>query len=88
MQVALDSEGMLGPNGNGTRVRYTTTTQRGSSGSPCFSADWELIALHHAGDPNYPIKGKGAFNQGIPMSAIRGLLASHNLAAAFGPASV
>lgn len=30
-------------------VRYTTDTDRGSSGSPVFNNEWELIALHHAG---------------------------------------
>jgi hypothetical protein len=85
MQIALDSAGMLGRNGNGTRVRYTTTTQPGSSGSPCFDADWGLIALHHVGDPRYPTLGTGAYNQGIPIGAIQALLASRNLAGAFGP---
>ena len=85
MQVSLDSAGMLGRNGNGTRVRYTTTTQPGSSGSPCFDPDWGLIALHHGGDPRYPALGSGTYNQGIPIAAIQSLLTSRNLAGAFGP---
>ena len=28
---------------------YSTDTQPGSSGSPCFNDQWELIALHHSG---------------------------------------
>lgn len=28
---------------------YTTDTEPGSSGSPCFNDQWELIALHHSG---------------------------------------
>jgi endonuclease G len=30
---------------------YTTDTEPGSSGSPCFNDQWELIALHHSGVP-------------------------------------
>ena len=84
MQVAVDSSGVLGQNGNKTRVRYTTTTQPGSSGSPCFSADWQLVALHHSGDPKYAETKQADFNQGIPMTAIRALLADRGLAGAFG----
>lgn len=74
MQVAVDTEAVLGVNGNATRVRYTTTTEPGSSGSPCFGSDWECVALHHSGDPKY-LKGKKPdFNQGIPLAAIRRLL--------------
>ena len=32
-------------------LHYETDTERGSSGSPVFNADWELIALHHSGIP-------------------------------------
>jgi hypothetical protein len=47
----------------GGRVHYTTNTLKGSSGSPCFRADWELVALHHAATG-------GAANEGIPLKAI------------------
>jgi endonuclease G, mitochondrial len=32
-------------------VHYETDTLRGSSGSPAFSQDWELVALHHSSIP-------------------------------------
>lgn len=32
-------------------ISYTTDTLPGSSGSPAFNKDWELIALHHSGVP-------------------------------------
>ena len=32
-------------------LQYLTDTQEGSSGSPTFSAAWELVGLHHAGVP-------------------------------------
>lgn len=44
------------------RVRYTANTLAGSSGSPCFTANWELVALHRAGGSSY--------NEGIPFSYI------------------
>ena len=44
---------LLSSNANNTRVRYRTNTEEGSSGAPCFDKDWELVALHHSGDPNY-----------------------------------
>lgn len=34
-------------------LRYTTDADYGSSGSPVFNAQWELVALHHAAIPNY-----------------------------------
>ena len=59
-----------GVNENGTRVTYLNDTQEGSSGSPCFNANWELVALHHSGDPSmFP-----RFNQGVPLSKINALL--------------
>ena len=30
---------------------YSTDTEPGSSGSPCFNDQWELVALHHSGVP-------------------------------------
>lgn len=32
-------------------IHYTTDTERGSSGSPCYNMAWELAALHHSGVP-------------------------------------
>ncbi|NEQ65340.1 MAG: hypothetical protein F6K21_07560 [Symploca sp. SIO2D2] len=37
-------------------LRYTTDADYGSSGSPVFNAQWELVALHHAAIPNYDVK--------------------------------
>jgi V8-like Glu-specific endopeptidase len=43
-------------------ISYSANTLPGSSGSPCFSNDWELVAIHHTGD------AKG--NQGSRFAAI------------------
>ena len=66
LKLALDTQAVLGLNANGTRVRYRTNTQPGSSGSPCFNSQWELVALHHSGIVR--------FNEGIPLARILDLL--------------
>lgn len=70
LKLTLDTMSVQGTNGNGTRVRYSTNTEPGSSGSPCFDANWNLIALHHAGDPRYNKLRAAEYNQGVPVSAI------------------
>ena len=37
----------------GLRLRHDANTDHGSSGSPCFNAALDPVALHHAGDPEY-----------------------------------
>lgn len=49
-------------------LTYGTDTEPGSSGSPVFNDDWELIALHHAGGSEAP--GRLVGNEGIRISAI------------------
>ena len=44
-------------------------SEPGSSGSPVFNLDWELVALHHLGDPAYD--HPPAYNQGVPIDKIR-----------------
>ena len=39
------------PDGQKDFLYYTTDTEPGSSGSPCFNDQWEVIALHHSGVP-------------------------------------
>jgi hypothetical protein len=85
MKLAIDMAGTIGPNGNGTRVKYKVNTEAGSSGSPCFDANWKLVALHHSGDPNFDPAGKpAAYNEGIPIRAVLALLTQRNKAAALG----
>lgn len=66
IKLAQDSDGVLAVNGNGTRVTYGVNTVGGSSGSPCFTWDLRLAALHHAGGPEF---GAGR-NQGVPIAAV------------------
>jgi hypothetical protein len=57
---------VLSFNSLGTRVKYDTTTDSGSSGSPCLTIDLDVFGLHHATDP----KKKPEFNQAIPLDII------------------
>lgn len=69
--LKLTANTFRGLNGNDTRVTYLNDTEPGSSGSACFSANWELVALHHSGDPDYK---QPEYNEGIPIHAIVNLL--------------
>lgn len=80
MKLALDTDAVIGPNANGTRVTYTTNTEPGSSGSPCFNGNWDLVALHHSGDPAIA----PSYNEGIPFSAIMALLDQRGLRSELG----
>jgi len=48
-------------------IRYTADTEPGSSGSPVFNNEWDLVALHHAG---WLDTDGEATNEGIRISAI------------------
>ncbi|MDJ0534110.1 MAG: trypsin-like peptidase domain-containing protein [Xenococcaceae cyanobacterium MO_207.B15] len=77
LKLAFDTESIIGLNSNKTVVKYRTNTERGSSGSPCFNIDWELVALHHSGDTLYENKTP-QFNAGTPFSAIVSRLREQN----------
>lgn len=81
MKLALDTNAILGVNANRTRVRYTTNTEAGSSGSPVFTLDWALVALHHFGDPAWvgPV-----YNQGVPAQLIRQKITQDGFGASLG----
>lgn len=74
LKMSLDTEAIIEVNANRTRVRYRTNTEKGSSGSPCFNKDWDLVALHHSGDPNFEKLHQPEYNQGIPIDTIYSLL--------------
>jgi hypothetical protein len=74
LQYDWNKPAILGVNQNQTRVFYDINTRPGSSGSPCFNAKLELVALHHAGGKDWPKPKEYLYNQGIPISKVRGLL--------------
>lgn len=81
LRFAIDTNAVIGPVHDGLRLRYTTNTERGSSGSPCFSMDWDLLVLHHLGDP---AKGPATFNQGVPVDLIRKSIVARGAGAVLG----
>ena len=81
MKLAMDLEATMAVNANGTRVTYQTGTEGGSSGSPCFNQLWDLVALHHAGDPSHSDFYDPAFNEGIPIDRIVARLDARGLTA-------
>jgi hypothetical protein len=61
-------------------LHYRAPTEPGSSGSPVFSADWDVIGLHHAGADFMPkLNGKQgtyAANEGIWIRSIKDAIAN------------
>lgn len=85
LKLALDTEGVTEVNPSGTRVRYKTNTEAGSSGAPCFDLKWNLVALHHYGDPAFDgFTRLGDWNQGVPIGMIRDRLTRLGKADALG----
>jgi len=56
MKLGLSTSGITWVDPGKVTLQYTTRVASGSSGSPCFDADWNLTALHHAGSAS---KGEG-----------------------------
>lgn len=81
LKLALATNAVEQLNQNKTRVTYRTNTERGSSGSPVFDQNWNLVALHHMGDPDW---SNPTHNEGIPVAAIKTYLEANNLYAKLG----
>ncbi|HEY9315197.1 DNA/RNA non-specific endonuclease [Williamsia sp.] len=63
-------------------VHYSADTEPGSSGSPVFNDQWEVVALHHASVPvAEQIQAGGYLNEGIRISSILAHLRSSPLTA-------
>ena len=78
LQISLHDAVILDLDRENERLlHYRTPTEPGNSGSPVFNANWEVIAIHHAGSsamPKLKIKPPPEFyeaNEGITISAIR-----------------
>ena len=56
-------------------IRYTADTEGGSSGSPVFNNQWNLVALHHAG---WSGSDGSATNEGIRIASIVDFLDAKN----------
>jgi hypothetical protein len=75
IRFAIDTDAVIGMMHSDLRLRYTTTTEPGSSGSPCLTMDLDIVALHHLGDP----RRVAQFNQGIPIALVRQSIIDKNL---------
>jgi endonuclease G len=49
---------------------YETDTEQGSSGSPVFKDDWQLVALHHWGEP---FLDRGSLENAAPLNVNEGV---------------
>jgi hypothetical protein len=77
LQITLHDSLLLDIDDDERLVHYRTPTDPGSSGSPVFNADWEVMAVHHGGSAATPrLHGEGRYeaNEGIALAAIRQVL--------------
>jgi Trypsin-like peptidase domain/Effector-associated domain 1 len=92
--IGFDSrdDAVLRSNPTGTRVHYRINTMPGSSGSPVLNRELELVALHHAGEPDSPDGWlpchqqltPAEYNEGVPIAKIQEHLAGKDLSWVFG----
>jgi hypothetical protein len=74
LQISLHDSLLLDIDDDERLVHYRTPTDPGSSGSPVFNSDWEVIAFHHGGSAATPrLHGEGRYeaNEGIALNAVR-----------------
>jgi hypothetical protein len=79
LQLSLHDSELLDVCDYDRLLHYRTPTEPGSSGSPVFNTNWEVVALHHAGSSAMPrLRGKGQYeaNEGISIRSIRGRIIS------------
>jgi hypothetical protein len=74
LKLAMEMAGVIETRYGETRLRHRVNTEPGSSGSPCFNSAWQLVGLHHVGDPNYQPGHAPEYNEAISINAILDLL--------------
>ena len=75
MQVALRGNEIVRVDSE--RLYYVTDTEHGSSGSPVFNDDWQVIALHRAGLMDAAEQPVKYANEGVPITAIAPVIQTH-----------
>ncbi|MGE0704257.1 MAG: serine protease [Vicinamibacterales bacterium] len=74
LQVSLHDSQLLDIDDEDCFVHYRTPTDPGSSGSPVFNREWQVMAVHHSGSATMPrLRGKGNYeaNEAISLSAVQ-----------------
>lgn len=73
LSISLQDNALLAHKDPPGKIHYRTPTVGGSSGSPVFNRNWDLIGLHHSGTASMPtLDGTGTYeaNEGIWIRAI------------------
>lgn len=73
MQVSLHDSALLDYDELPRLIHYRTPTEPGSSGSPVFDEEWQVIAVHRAGRVDAPrLHGNGSYeaNEGVTLAAL------------------
>lgn len=75
LKLSIRGNDLLAYDPQQNKVHYTAPTEPGSSGSPVFTPQWQLMAVHHAGSSKMrPLDGSSntyEANEGITLEAIR-----------------
>jgi V8-like Glu-specific endopeptidase len=74
LQISLHDSLLLDIDDEARLIHYRTPTDPGSSGSPVFNAQWEVIGVHHGGSRTAPrLHGSGTYeaNEAIALSAVK-----------------
>lgn len=64
VKLAMNSRGVRTLGVDGIRLVHDTSTMHGSSGGPCFTFDFELVAVHLG------LAGSATANRAVPVAAI------------------
>ena len=67
MKLALSANGVAGVDPDRGLIQYVTGASGGSSGSPCFTDGWGVVALHRAERS----RAFGSIREGVLLSAIQ-----------------
>ena len=73
MKLAISGNGVVDVFPERGLVQYVTRAWGGSSGAPCFTDAWEVVAIHHA----EMSRGFGKVREGILFEAIHNEIAAY-----------
>lgn len=73
MKIAISSNAIANIFPDSGLIQYVTKTSPGSSGSPCFNQDWQVVALHHAQRATH----FGSIREGILLNSIYKQIREH-----------